>query len=224
MSFDEHSRYAEHANRLQARATQEHLRWLATMSPRDRKRVGQLGLDHPSHDDCEVAGHSPYQPADAADSAAARTEIDFAALLDSEQDTLADELGISPEAAGRVLKWAERELRAAVVKHEAFLLQLVVGGLLSAKNPKLSCAGLAFAAQLGTLNGLGSQSAYAQANGISRSAISKVHRFWKRMLRLRTGPHGKSEKACQHYSEIGKASHWRHRKATASELLKRLSK
>lgn len=215
------SSYDEHAAKLQALATKEHLRWLATMSPRDRRRIRQMGLDRPSVDDSEVAGHSPYQPADAAESAAARTEIDMAAELDTPADTLADQLGISPKTATKVLQWVQAEVRNRIMQHEANLLQLVVGGLLAAKNPKLSCAGLAFAADLAGLNGLGNQTDYATANGISRSAISKVKRFWKRMLRLRDAPHSKSERACTTYAQVGKEHHWRKRKATATELMRR---
>jgi hypothetical protein len=216
--------YEDHAQRLGERARKEYLEWLNSMSPADRRRVAEMGLDTLPCDDYEVSGHSPWQPDDAAESPACRTEIDIAAELDTAPEELADTLGIDPVRALRVIQWADSIMHRALCRHEAHLLQLVVGGLLQAKNPKLHCAGLAFATDLAALNGLGSQREYARRNNISRSAVSKVNRFWKRTLGLKQSPHQKTEAACETYSRVQKQKHWRRRKTTASELAKRLKK
>ena len=109
-----------------------------------------------------------------------------------------------------------------MVRHEAHLLQLVVGGLISAKNPKVQCAGLAYATGLGALNGLGNQHQFAKANGVSRQSISKSNRFWKKTLGLGKSPHQKTEEACETYSKSQKEKHWRKQKATAAALSAKL--
>jgi hypothetical protein len=181
-----------------------------------------MGLDRPSDDDSEVGGHSPYSASDIADTPLARTEIDFAAVIDTPIEELAEQFGITINQARRLLLWHRAEVGMAIQQAQAHYLQIIVGGLLSAKNPKLSAAGLAFAGDLAALNGLHCQRDYAKQLHVSPSAISKVVKAWQRALGLRPSTHQKSEAACKTYSASGKANHWRNRTVSASALLKRL--
>lgn len=212
-----------HRASLHRAATQAHADWLAKMSPEERAHLKTLGLDRPPEDSNEVSGHSPYELKDFAESPQCRTEIDVAALIDTPAEILAETHGLTIPQALALIAWCKSEIASAIRTHEAHLLQVIVGGLLAAKNPKLSAAGLAFAANLSALNGLGSQSEYAKDNSVSRSAISKIVKAWQRALGLRASAHQKSEKACAAYSSAATQHHWRNRKASASELVRKLN-
>lgn len=212
-----------HRLSLHRQATQAHADWLASMTPDERARLKALGLDRPSEDSTEVSGHSPYELQDFAESPQCRTEIDVASFIDTPAEILAETYALTLAQADALILWCKAQTAAAIRSHEAHLLQVIVGGLLAAKNPKLSAAGLAFAANLSALNGLGSQSEYAKDNSVSRSAISKIVKAWQRALGLRASAHQKSEKACAAYSTAATQSHWRKRKASASELVRKLN-
>ena len=195
------------------------------MSPDDRKKLREMNLEAPPDDDSEVGGHSPYSVSDIADTPLARTDTDYAAAIDKPSEILADEFGITFQQATALLEWHQKEIELAVNREKANHLQLIVGGLLASKNPKLNAAGLAFAANLAALNGLPCQREYARQNHVSASAISKVVKGWQRALGILPSAHQKSESACQTYSEVGKTRHWRGRPfkaGMASKLLKRI--
>jgi hypothetical protein len=218
--------YDDHARNMHSAARQAHNEWLASMSPKERQRLASMHLDLPQEDDSEVGGHSPYSLRDIAETHLARTDTDYALEIDKPEEILADEFGIPATAAIKILAWHQREVISAVEKEKADYLQIIVGGLLSAKNPKLNSAGLAFASNLAALNGLPCQREYARQIHVSPSAISKVVRAWSRVLGLRPSAHQKSEEACQKYARIGKAKHWRGQAFTAgmaTRLLHRIS-
>jgi len=208
---------------MQRRASAEYTTWVASQPPAERAKLKNLGLDRPPEDTFEVSGHSPFEVGDAAESHHCRTELDIAAALDTPAELLAETYRLTlPQATG-LLGWCKEQIASAIRSHEAHLLQVIVGGLLAAKNPKLSAAGLAFASGLDALNGLGCQSEYARANHVSRAAVSKIVIAWQRALGLRKSAHQKSERACTIYSNVATANHWRNRKASATELLRRLN-
>ena len=220
----EEAAYEDRARTLHNRATAAHAEWIAGMTPEERKQARELGVDIAPDDESEVGGHSPYSLSDIADTPLARTDTDYAAAIDRPHESLADEFGISPAQASRLIAWHTNEVQAAVDREKANYLQLIVGGLLSSKNPKLNAAGLAFAANLAALNGLPCQREYARQNHVSPSAISKVVKAWSNTLGLRPSAHQKSVEACATYSEVGKKSHWRNRPLTAGLASKLLSK
>lgn len=216
--------YDEHARNLQARAEKAHTEWLASMPAAQRRRLQSLNLDTPPDDDTEVGGHSPYSLHDIADTPLARIDPDYAAEIDQPHETLADEFNITDTQARAFLTWHYAAVTAAVDREKANYLQLIVGGLLSSKNPKLNAAGLAFAANLAALNGLPCQREYARQNHVSAQAISKVVTGWQRALSLRPSAHQKSAQACETYSRVGKARHWRARPVTATSAAALLSR
>lgn len=217
--------YLERSNNLHNRASAAYREWVANMSAEERAKLQDLGLENPSEDESEVGGHSPYSLSDIADTPIARTDTDYAAVIDQPHELLADEFGLTTDQARRMLKWHQQETASAVERKKAHYLQLIIGGLLSAKNPKINAAGLAFATNLSALNGLPCQREYARQNNISPSAVSKVVKGWSRTLGLRPSAHQKSEQACSTYSQVGKAQHWRDRPLTvgaATQLLRRM--
>ena len=219
--------YTEHARKQQAAASKEYATWLTTLSLKDRQHLQRNDLIIPPTDEHEVGGQSPYSLSDIADTPLARTDTDYALAIDRPHEILADEFDLTTEQSQNLIAWHNSEIKAAVDREKANYLQLIVGGLLSSKNPKLNAAGLAFAANLGALNGLPCQREYARQNHVSRQAVSKVVKAWQESLELHPSAHQKSEAACQTYSEVGKSNHWRDRSFKASmatQLLGRLKK
>ena len=219
------TQYDEFSRSLHARAQAAHKAWIPTLTPAALKLLAKTGANETPQDDSEVGGHSPYATSDIADSPSARVYVDFAASIDTPDQELAEQFGINPTQARSILEWHDRELAIAIERHEGHFLGIIVGGLLSSKNPKLASAGLAFAAGLDALNGLGCQREYARKTGLSASAISKVVKAWQRSLNLRPSAHQKSEQACLTYAEVGKKRHWRTQtlsEGKASILLSRL--
>ncbi|MES2923130.1 MAG: hypothetical protein V4819_16355 [Verrucomicrobiota bacterium] len=217
--------YDEHARSLHSKARDAYPAWLAGPTPDERRRAESLGVTLPPDDDAEVGGHSPYSITDIGEIPLARVDVDYAAAIDQPHDILADDFNITAEKATAILAWHQRETQAAVEIEKANYLQLIVGGLLSSKNPKLNAAGLAFANNLAILNGLPCQREYARQNHVSPSAVSEIVKQWQVTLGLRPSAHQKSEKACDTYSAVGKTRHWRTRPFTAglaTSLLSRL--
>jgi hypothetical protein len=218
------ARYEDHARRLHRAAKDEHQRWLATLTAEERRFAEDVGLAESPEDNCEVGGHSPYSVSDLADTPLAKLEIDFAGMIDTAEETLAELFEVPIEIARKILTWHQQSLRKSIRRSESQFLHVIIGGLLSAKNPKLSAVGLAFAAGLDALNGLGSQRQYARQHGISPAAVSKVVKAWSRDLNLGPNAHQKSDAACETYSAVGKARHWRKQRCTSGIARRLLSK
>jgi hypothetical protein len=215
--------YDAYARDLHRKATAAHLEWVKSLSPEQRKKLGQMGILQPAEDRSEVGGHSPWQERDAAESHYARIESD-PGDLDSPAERIADYFEIPITTARRVLDWHRTSIESALFQHEGDLLAIVVGGLLAAQNPRLSAAGLAFATNLDATNGLGSMAAFGRTLNISRQAVSKVTKAWQRDLGLKPGANQKSTEACEKYSAIGLSDHWRKKKVKAADLLARFKK
>lgn len=219
---DAPSSYDTHARSLHARAKKAHADWFASLSPDEKKRAKSMGVDSPPDDNTEVGGHSPFSVSDVADTPLARIDFDVSQAIDQPVEILAEQFNIPLQTAKEILDWHRSEMNDAIRSAEASHLQIIVGGLLSARNPKLSAAGLAFAGNLAALNGLPSQRDFARENHISPEAISKMVRMWSSALGLNPSVHQKSANACRIYSRIGKTAHWRSKKVSASALLKKL--
>jgi hypothetical protein len=220
------STFEDHARHLHARAKKAHAQWIANLSQEERAKLREMHLDAAPDDNHEVGGHSPFSLTDIADSPLAKCE-DNIQSIDSPEEKIADRFGITQSKAAAILQWHRREIDAAIKQEKAYYLQIIVGGLLASKNPKLNSAALAFATNLDALNGLPCQREYARQNHISPSAISKVVKAWEKSLDLAPSAHQKSKKACQVYSQVGKSRHCRGRKiqaSTATALLTKLKK
>lgn len=145
------------------------------------------------------------------ESSAASVSIDMG-TLDPLHAQLMERYSIPESVARAIALWHMSEVEREAISYKAFLLQRLIGGFLLADNPKLSAAGLAYAAGLATLNGMGSQAKYARLIGVTRAAVSKMTKFWSRQLELRPSSFMKSAEACEKYAQIGKTKHWRNKK------------
>ncbi len=214
--------YESHRRRQQRDAEAAHGNWIRRLTPAQRAKLKSMGVLEAPDDSAEVGGHSPWQEVDAAESPLAKVDFVPSETLDSPACLLAERFDIPEATAVEILKWHIQSTEDALIQRQSDLLAIVVGGLIASKNIRISSAGLAYAAQLDAVNGLGCQADYARSLGVSRSAVSKSVRAWERDLGLQKGPHQKSAAACLTYSEIGKSNHWRSQKVTAGALLARL--
>lgn len=95
-------------------------------------------------------------------------EPDMAELIDKPEEIIADELGISIEAARRVVQMRQDDATA----QSALALARVIGFLLNSKNLAAATYGLAIATGLDQLNGIKSQTEVAKKLKCTRALIS----------------------------------------------------
>ena len=100
---------------------------------------------------------------------------DLAREIDTEEEILADLLGITPTQARRVMVWNDQEKKKVATEvasehQEAF--GRVIAFLLQGKNLPVMVHALAFAAGLDQLNGKKSQAQIARELDVTRSLVS----------------------------------------------------
>lgn len=215
-----HSSYESHATRLQKKAEEAHALWLSTLTPEQYQQAIDYGVIDPPKDSHKVGGHPPCQTKDLAESPRASFENDIAEDIDTLPEEIADTFGIPLAIAAEIAQWHEEVVTHAANQYQSHLIQSIVGGILSSRNPKLAAAGIAFATKLDALNGM-NQSDYAAANNISRQAVSKCTKHWQRVLGVAPSAHQKSESACAAYKEAATNDHWRQKIFKITNLIKK---
>lgn len=103
---------------------------------------------------------------------------DMAAMIDTEQEIIADELGISLSQADAVIAMTRNLAR----RQQAEILASVIALLLQAKNLPVMVHSLAIAFGLDQLNGAHSQSEIAKQLGVTRALISHYVIGWRDIL------------------------------------------
>ena len=103
---------------------------------------------------------------------------DIAEAIDTEQEIIADEFGVSLETAQRIVYYARDQSR----RLEAGMLASVIGMLLQSKNMVVMIHSLAIAFNLNELNGVKSQSEIAKKLGVTRALISHYVIAWRDLL------------------------------------------
>jgi hypothetical protein len=207
------SEYAEHRIRQHQAATIAYAEWRNSLSEEDKKIA-----DKCVPNDCTEEHGYNYQ------SDPAETVAVPPIYRDNLVDQLCERFDLTEGQAAGIIDWVKALREREKVSIQSQLLQAVIGGLLSSKNPKIAAASLAFAAELHTLNDIASQSEYAKSIGVTRQAISKMVGWWKRELNLRPGAYQKSTAACASMSKKQKENHWRHKPTTASSILASIRK
>jgi hypothetical protein len=149
---------------------------------------------------------------DVADSAAASYTEDMAQAIDTVADELRDRWGFSPLVAQEVSAWVESRVAAEATTRQAAVLVKICNIFLTCANARLTAAGLAYAADLSMAYAMGSMEEWASKHGLSRAAVSKSARFWKKKLCLPGGGYMRNEESCSSYSEAAKTKHWRNKK------------
>lgn len=103
---------------------------------------------------------------------------DMAALIDTEEEIIADDLGVSLNQAEQIIEYAENFAR----QQQAAILVKVIGLLLTAKNLRIQVHSLAIAFGLDELNGAHSQSEVAKKLGVTRALVSHYVIGWRDIL------------------------------------------
>lgn len=117
------------------------------------------------------------QPAMLTENTASYTP-DYAAEIDTEQEILADELGVTMKQAAKILRLRDDAIR----REQALLLGSVIGLLIRAKNIPAMVHALGVAFGLNELNGAHSQTEIAKSIGCSRALISHYVVGWRDIL------------------------------------------
>jgi hypothetical protein len=103
---------------------------------------------------------------------------DFAAEIDTEEEIIADDLGVSLFTARKIIAMRED----AVIRNQSLLSAKLIGILLDSKNMKACVHALAFATGLDQLNGKRSQAEVAREIGCTRALISHYVIAFRDML------------------------------------------
>ena len=207
------SEYADHRIRQHQAASAAYEEWRAGLSVEEKKIA-----DRCAPNDC-TEEHGYHYHSDPAETVAIPP-----IYRDQLSDQLCELFDLTEGQATGIINWVKALREREKISIQSQLLQAVIGGLLSSKNPKIAAASLAFAAELHTLNDIASQSEYAKSIGVTRQAISKMVGWWKRELNLRPGAYQKSTAACASMSKKQTENHWRRKPITASSILANLRK
>ena len=215
--------YQDHAQRLQKQAEEAHRLWINTLTDEQLEEAIKHGVIEAPKDSHRVGGHSPNQQKDLAESPRCKTESNIAEELDTLPSIIADKFQTSLETATEIATWHEAIVEQTAQQHQAQIIQHIIAGLLSTRNPKLAAAGIAFATELDALNGL-NQAEFARENNITRSAVSKCTVYWQRVLGVDPSVHQKSSEACAVYKRNATNDHWRNKKYKLNKLTQYIKK
>ena len=103
---------------------------------------------------------------------------DIASEIDSEEEIVADEYGVTLQTARRILK----DRHEVVRRHQAEILGAIIGQLLAGNNLNVKVHSLAIAFGFDQLNGFHSQSEIARELGCTRALISHYVLGWRDVL------------------------------------------
>ena len=104
--------------------------------------------------------------------------VDYAAEIDTEEEIIADQFGVSLAKARQIAKFRQDAQRGA----EAIVLGRVIGLLLASRNLPVMVNALAMAAGLDQLNGAHSEAEVARSLGVTRSLLSHYVVGWRDIL------------------------------------------
>jgi hypothetical protein len=204
--------YEDHVTRMNMEYLMEYEAFERSLSPEERRRLGAASVPElPSFQSKgrgrrEVIGISR----DAAESSAASFTEDFQSGLDGTVDEIRDKfLPLSPKLAAEIAKWHEERVIAESEKRKASVIITIAGAFLGGSNVKLLAAGLAYATDLAITSGMGTMQAWAIKTGLSKQAISKSAKWWKKSLGLPGGSHMRDEETCASYQRAQQDKHWR---------------
>lgn len=185
--------YDVHADRMNARANQE----LETFLAKSRGPARKILLQLP---DAEALTHSRFASCDVSDIPLAAPSEDLAEAVDSMEDMLEEQFGISPSLADRIAGWHRSVVAEEVEREKAVQLNRMASLLIRPSNDlKAVVYGLCLAAGLSDLNGVKSGADVSRALGKHRATISFWKRTWQKLLGLRNETYGKNDVAKEKY-------------------------
>jgi len=198
--------YLAHAARQSSAAAEAEKVWLASLP--EPMRIALSGAARKN------ARENLGEDEDA--SLRAVSHWDVASAVDTVPDELAEAFDLTAGQAEGVFAWHLSRLKAEVDREKGMQLGRIVGLLIKpAHDIRVVIYGLLFAAKLGALNGIASQTAAADELGLHRASVSHWKRVWQKLLDLRDETYGKQESARRRMSES------RHRYVANKRALRR---
>jgi hypothetical protein len=197
--------YIEHTKRETKKYLDAYKEFESNLTPEERKLLGNAAS--PLVESAVTHGMSPI--GDLAESAIATSPLNMGDHCDSLHENLAEQFKIPVAIAKKIAAWHLAVVEREGEERKAAVVARIAGAFLNASNVKLTSAGLAYAAGLNSLNGLGTMAEYAASIGVSRQAVSKVAKQWQEELSLPNSSHMRDEEACKTYSAVQKTNHWR---------------
>lgn len=204
--------YESHVTRMNTEYLMQYEEFEKSLSPEDRRRLA--GASVPELPSFQARGRGRREvigiSRDAAESSAASFTHDFSGDIDSATDEIREKfLPLSPKLAREIALWHEERLIQESEKRKAGVIITIAGAFLGGSNVKLLAAGLAYATDLAITSGMGTMQAWAVKTGLSKQAISKSAKWWKKALGLPGGSHMRDEETCASYSRAQIDNHWR---------------
>lgn len=151
---------------------------------------------------------------DAADSKFASSSPEE--FVDNRVAEIAEKFDLAYEKAEEIRNWIDDQREKEITKGIVDRMKTLIAVILQEPNLRIAAGGLAFAADLASVNGLRSQRAFSFTIGCTPAAISKSVTKWRELLELPENNHMKSAKARIKYSHAQKENHWRNTRFTAS--------
>jgi hypothetical protein len=136
----------------------------------------------------------------------------MAGSIDTMADEIRDKWNLSATKAAQLSAWIEAKVAAEASTRQAAALVKICNIFLTCANVRITAAGLAYAADLSLAYAMGSMEEWATKHGLSRAAVSKSARFWKKSLDLPGGGYMRNEESCTSYQAAAKTKHWRNKK------------
>lgn len=200
--------YLEHVKRQNLVYLIAYEEFERSLTPEDRRMAGMAAA--PLLETSVTHGMSPI--CDLSESAVETHPVNMAQACDKLEEILAEQFDVPLETARRIARWHTSVVERESDERKAAVIARIAGTFLSAGNAKLTSAGLAYAAGLDALNGLGTMAEYAATIGVSRQAVSKVAKQWQAELSLPASVHMRDEEACETYAAVQTTNHWRKQK------------
>ena len=199
-------------------------KWTSEASPALRRKLKKAGIDKALlEEDIEPLQRDNPAELDPAEWHCASHTPDIAAAVDTVADYLVEEFDLTPGQADGVAGLMSRLINAEAERRKSHLLGRLVAFFMRPGNVKLRVFGLAFACDLGALNGLKNQTAAAAKLHVSRAAVSVCTNEWSDLLDLPRSRHMKSQQTRDRFSADKKKSHWRHRGFTPKSQTARIA-
>ncbi len=204
--------YEAHVTRMNTEYLMEYEQFEKSLSPEERRRLA--GASVPELPSFQARGRGRREvigiSRDAAESPVASFSEDLPGAIDAAADEIREKfLPLSPKLALQIARWHEERVIQESEKRKASVIITIAAAFLGGSNVKLLAAGMAYATDLAITTGMGTMQAWAIKTGLSKSAISKSAKWWKKALGLPGGSHMRDEETCASYSRAQQEKHWR---------------
>lgn len=140
--------------------------------------------------------------------------VDMAAEIDRPEEVMAERWGVLPAVAAEILAAMDEEMERRMRGERAELLRVLAGEVLSKGLSTVKTWGLAFAADLDSLNGMPTQGEIARRLGLNKATVSHWVSYWRDLLELRRNRHEKRDQTRVLLAQVQTEDHWSRRKGS----------